>query len=96
MWYIVSKCYDLYFGSLLDQDGAQSVRTMLSCSATHSGTRRPSESCVAYIKRGVLGARALGKKQVSLRHKRTKATQQDLSNHILLCSTNGIDYVPHS
>ena len=36
------------------------------------------------------------KKQVSLRHKRTKATQRDLDNHILLCRTNGIDYVPHS
>ena len=48
-----------------------------------SETRRPSESCVAYIKQGVHGVRALGKKQVSLRHKRTKATQQDLSNHIL-------------
>ena len=38
----------------------------------------------------------LGKKQVSLRHKRTKATQQDLDNHILLCKTNGMEYVPHS
>ena len=38
----------------------------------------------------------LWKKQVSLRHKRTKATQQDLDVHILLCKTNGIDYVPHS
>ena len=38
----------------------------------------------------------LGKKEMSLRHKRTKATQQDLSNNILLYKTNGIDYVPHS
>ena len=38
----------------------------------------------------------LGKKQVSLRHKGTKATQQDLDNHILLYKANGIDYVPHS
>ena len=33
---------------------------------------------------------------MSLRHKRTKATQQDLDNHILLYKMNGIDYVPHS
>ena len=38
----------------------------------------------------------LGKKQVSLRHKRARATQQDLDSHILLCRTNGVDYVPHS
>ena len=38
----------------------------------------------------------LGKKQVSLRHKRTKATQQDFDNHILLCRTNGIGYVRYS
>ena len=61
-----------------------------------SEARRPSESCVAYIKRGVVGVRALGKKEMSLRHKRTKATQQDLDNHILLYKANGIDYVPHS
>ena len=33
----------------------------------------------------------LGKKEVSLSHRRTKATQQDLNNHILLYKTNGID-----
>ena len=38
----------------------------------------------------------LGIKEMSLRHKRTKATQQDIDNHILLCRTNGIDYVPYS
>ena len=37
----------------------------------------------------------LWKKQVSLRHKRTKATQQDLSNHIPLYKTDGIEDVPH-
>ena len=56
----------------------------------------PSETCVVYIKRDVVGAGALGKKQVSLRHKRTKVTQQDLCNHIQLCKTNGIGYAPHS
>ena len=35
-----------------------------------------------------------GKRPVSLRNKRTKAAQQDLNNHILLCKTNGIGYVP--
>ena len=25
-----------------------------------------------------------------------RPTKQDLSNHILLCRTNGMDYVPHS
>ena len=33
---------------------------------------------------------------MSFRHKRPKATQQDLGNHIQLCKTNGIGYVPHS
>ena len=57
--------------------------------------RRPSESCVAYIKRGVVGARALGKGNVT--HTQiTKAAQQDLDNHTPLCRTNGVDYVPHS
>ena len=37
-----------------------------------------------------------GKKEMSLRHKRTKATQQDLDNHILRCRTNGIEDGPHS
>ena len=48
--------------------------------------------CRVYKARCCRGS-GLGK-QVSLRHKRTKATQQDLSNHILLCRTNGMDYVP--
>ena len=51
-------------------------------------------SCSVYKSEVLSELRALGKKQVSLRHKRTKATQQDLSNHILLYKTNGIDYVP--
>ena len=58
-------------------------------------TRRPSESCVVYISE-VLSEFGLGKKKMPLRHKRTKATQQDLDNHILLYKTNGIDYVPHA
>ena len=55
----------------------------------------PSETCVVYIKRDVVGARALGKSK-SLRHKRTEATQQDLGNYILEHRSNGIGYVPHS
>ena len=54
------------------------------------------ESCVVYIKRGVVGARALGKRKCPSNTREPKATQQDLSNHILLYKTNGIDYVPHS
>ena len=47
-------------------------------------------------KAGCCRSSGLGKKQVSLRHKRTKATQQDLCNHILVHRSNGIGYVPHS
>ena len=45
--------------------------------------------CSVY-KAGCCRSSGLGKKQVSFRHKRTKATQQDLSNHIQLCKTNGM------
>ena len=36
----------------------------------------------------------LGKKEMSLRHKRTKATQQDLNNHILLLRRMAWDMFP--
>ena len=45
--------------------------------------------CSVY-KAGCCRSSGLGKKQVSFRHKRTKATQQDLCNHIQLCKTNGM------
>ena len=45
--------------------------------------------CSVY-KAGCCRVSGLGKKQVSLRHKRTKATQQDLGNYIQLCKTNGM------
>ena len=45
--------------------------------------------CSVY-KAGCCRSSGLGKKQVSFRHKRTKATQQDLGNHIQLCKTNGM------
>ena len=64
---------------ILEQDGALGVRFMRSCLEVRL------ETCVAYIKRDVVGVRALGKSNVSLRHKITKATQQDLGNHIQLC-----------
>ena len=51
--------------------------------------------CSVY-KAGRCRSSGLGKKQVSLRHKRTKATQQELSNHILVHNTNDIEYVRHS
>ena len=55
----------------------------------------PGILCSVY-KAGCCRSSGPGKKQVSLRHKRTKATQQDLCNQIQLCKTNGIGYVPHS
>ena len=67
---------------------------MIALILLSGGTLVLSVSCVAYIKRGVVGARPL-KKQVSFTHKRTKVPQQDLDNYILLCRTNGMDYVPH-
>ena len=59
------------------------------------GDARPSETCVAYIKRNVVG---VGPWEASgvFSTQRTKATQQDLCNHILVHRSNGIGYVPHS
>ena len=51
---------------------------------------------VVYIKRGVVEAQALRKGQCHSETRRTKAAQQNLNNHILLCKTNGIGYVPRS
>ena len=47
--------------------------------------------CSVYKARCCWGS-CLGKKQVSLRHEKTKNTQQDHDNNILLCKTHGIDY----
>ena len=61
----MTKCYDLYFGSC----GHIGVWCLSKCSydvivgEIRSETHHPSESCVAYIKRGVLGARAFGKRK---------------------------------
>ena len=49
--------------------------------------------CSVY-KAGCCRSSGLGKKQVSFRHKRTKATQQDLGNHILVHRSNGMDMFP--
>ena len=49
--------------------------------------------CGVY-KAGCCRSSGLGKKQVSLRHKRTKATKQDLGNHILEHRCSGMDMFP--
>ena len=53
----MSKPYDLYFGP----HGHIGVWCLSKCSYGVIVFRGPSESCVAYIKRGVVGVRALGK-----------------------------------
>ena len=95
---VVTKRYDLYFGSC-DHIG---TRRCLRCSfhvimfgGPLGDARSLGDLCSVY-KAGCCRSSGLGKKQVSFRHKRTKATQQDLSNHIQLCKTNGMGYVPHS
>ena len=93
---IVTKRYDLYFGSC----GHIGVSVCSKCSydvIMFGGPLGDAPSigvlCSVYKARCSRSS-GLGKKEMSLRHKRTKATQQDLGNHILLCKTNGIDYVP--
>ena len=94
----MTKCYDLYFGSC-GQIGvrwcSQCSYDVIICGGPLGDAPSIGVLCSVYKARCCRNS-GLGKKQVSLRHKRTKATQQDLSNHILLCKTNGIDYVPHS
>ena len=71
-------------------------KVLVLCDHVCGSARRspcPSETCVAYIKWDVVGARALGKSKCRFRHKRTKATQQDLCNHIQPCKANGISYI---
>ena len=95
---IVSKPYGYILGHviILDQDGAQSVRThVIMCGGPLGGAPSIGVLCSVYKARCCRSS-GLGKKEMSLRHKRTKATQQDLDNHILLCRTNGMGYVPHS
>ena len=89
---VVIKCYDLYFGSC-DHIG---TRWYLRCSFHVIMFGGPlgdalslGDLCSVY-KAGCCRSSDLGKKQVSFRHKRTKATQQDLSNHILEHRSNGI------
>ena len=92
------KCYDLYF-ELCDHIG---VRWCSKCSyqvimfGSPLGDMLSIGVLCSVYKARCCRSSGLGKKEMSLRHKRTKATQQDLDNHILLCRTNGIDYVPHS
>ena len=95
---IVSKPYGLYFGSC-DHIGSgwcsKCSYDVIMCGGPLGGAPSIGVLCSVYKARCCRSS-DLGKKEMSLRHKRTKATQQDLSNHILLCKTNGIDYVPHS
>ena len=95
---IVSKPYGLYFGSC-DHIGSgwcsKCSYDVIMCGGPLGGAPSIGVLCSVYKARCCRSS-GLGKKQMSLRHKGTKATQQDLDNHILLCKTNGIDYVPHS
>ena len=95
---IVTKRYDLYFGSC-GQIGvrwcSQCSYDVIICGGPLGDAPSIGVLCSVYKARCCRSS-GLEKKQVSLRHKGTKATQQDLSNHILLYKTNGIDYVPHS
>ena len=75
---------------ILESGVSQSVRTDVIVSQRSIGVL-----CSVHKARCCRSS-GLGKKQVSLRYKRTKATQQDLDNHTPLCRTNGVDYVPHS
>ena len=95
---IVTKCYDLYVGSCNHIGSGWCLRCsyqVIMFNGLFGDAPSFGVLCSVYKARGCRSL-GLGKKQVSLRHKRTKATQQDLSNHILLYKTNGIDYVPHS
>ena len=95
---VLTKCYYLYFGSY-DHIGvrwySQCLYDVIMCGGPLGGALSIGVLCSVYKARCSRSS-GLWKKQVSLRHKRTKATQQDLDNHILLCKTNGIDYVPRS
>ena len=95
---VVTGCYDLYFGSC-DHIGTRWCLRRSFHVIMFGGPLGDALSfgdlCSVY-KAGCCRSSGLGKKQVSLRHKRTKATQQDLGNHIQLCKTNGISYIPHS
>ena len=92
---IVTKRYDLYFGSC----GHFGIRWRSKCldrviMVGHPLGDAPSVGVLCSIdKARCCRSSDLGKKQVSIRHKRPKATQQDLSNRILLCKTIGIRYV---
>ena len=94
---IVTKCYDIDFGSC-DHIGSgwcsKCSYDVIMFGGPLGGAPSIGVLCSVYKARCCRSS-DLGKKQVSLRRNRTKATQQDLDNHILLYKTNGIDYVPH-
>ena len=95
---MVTICYDLYFGP----HGHIGVWCFSKCSydvimcGGPLGDVLSVRALCSVYKARCCRSSGLGKKEMSLRHKRTKATQQDLDNHILLYKANGIDYVPHS
>ena len=95
---VVTKRYDLYFRSY-DNIG---TRRCLRCSyqvimfGDPLGDVPSVRVLCSVYKARCCRSSGLGKKEMSLKYKRTKATQQDLDNHILLYKTNGIEDGPHS
>ena len=94
----MSKSYDLYFGPC-DHIGSgwcsKCSYDVIMFGSPLGDAPSIGVLCSVYKARCCRSS-GLGKKEMSLRHKSTKATQQDLDNHILLCRTNGMEYVPHS
>ena len=95
---VAIKCYDLYFGSC-DHIGTRRCLRRSFHVIMFGGPLGDALSlgilCSVY-KAVCCRSSGLGKKQVSFRHKRTRATQQDLGNHILVHRSNDISHVPHS
>ena len=82
---------------ILESGVSQSARTIASMMQCPLGDeRRPSESCVAYIKRDVVKFGLRKNKCPSDTTDKTRPQQRDLSNHILLCRTNRDRLCSHS
>ena len=94
----MTKCYDLYLGHviILESSVTPGCSFHVIMFVGPLGDALSFEILCSVYKAGCCRSSGLGKKQVSFRHKRTKATQQDLCNHILVHKTNGISYIPHS
>ena len=93
----MTKRYDLYFGSC-GQIGvrwcSQCSYDVIICGGPLGDAPSIGVLCSVYKARCCRKLGPWEKASVSSGTKRTKATQQDLNNHILLCKANGIDYVP--